>query len=89
MAKTLGVKGFKPLPRFKRLFRKLDPSVQQQVKDTLADLQKNPIPPGRRVKKMEGHKDVWEARVNDNFRLTFKIEGDTAILRNVGTHDIL
>ena len=40
---------------------------------------------------MSGHHnpDIWEIRVTKNFRLTFERDGDTAILRNVDTHDLL
>lgn len=77
------------LPRFDRAFKNLDQRIQNEVKETIKDLLKNPIPNGRHVKKMGGYKDIWEARVNKNFRLSFKLNGDTAILRNVDSHDSL
>jgi len=38
---------------------------------------------------MEGAKDIWEMRVTANYRITFQTTGDTAILRRVGSHDVL
>lgn len=42
-----------------------------------------------RVKKMEGLNNIWEGRINDNYRFTFQIDGDICILRRIGSHDIL
>ncbi len=88
---SLGIRKFQRKERFERAYKKLDPRIQREVDETLKDLQKNPIPRGRRVKKMRGHHnpEIWEARVNDNFRITFELNGDTAILRNVDSHNLL
>jgi len=43
--------------------------------------------PALRVKKIKGTKDIWEARVNISIRLTFQIEKELIILRNIGKHD--
>jgi mRNA-degrading endonuclease YafQ of YafQ-DinJ toxin-antitoxin module len=43
--------------------------------------------PGLRVKKLKGTEHIWEARVSRSLRMTFQIEGDIIILRNVGWHD--
>jgi mRNA-degrading endonuclease YafQ of YafQ-DinJ toxin-antitoxin module len=43
--------------------------------------------PALRVKKMQGVEHIWEARVSRSLRMTFQIEGDTIILRNIGRHD--
>lgn len=77
------------LPRFDRAFNKLDQRIQHEVKQAIADLLKHPIPNGRRVHKMGGQADIWEVRINRNFRLSFKLDGDTAVLRNVDSHDSL
>jgi len=38
---------------------------------------------------MKGLKDIWEASVTMSYRITFHRSGDTALLRRIGTHDIL
>ena len=77
------------LPRFKRAYKKLDPRIQKAVDDAIKNLTKNPMPPGLRLSKMWGQSDIWKVRVTDNYRMSFKLEGDLAILRNVDTHDEL
>jgi len=36
---------------------------------------------------MQGTDYIWEARASLSLRITFQIEGDTIILRNIGHHD--
>jgi len=43
--------------------------------------------PALRAKKIKGAEDLWEARASRPLRMTFRIEGDTAILRNIGHHN--
>ena len=43
--------------------------------------------PALRVKKIKGTKDIWEARVDITIRMTFQIEREFIILRNIGKHD--
>jgi mRNA interferase RelE/StbE len=43
--------------------------------------------PGLRVKKIKGTEYIWEARASRSLRMTFQIEEDTIILRNIGQHD--
>ena len=38
---------------------------------------------------MAGQEDVYEIRVSKPYRITYTKSGATAILRKVGTHDIL
>jgi mRNA-degrading endonuclease RelE of RelBE toxin-antitoxin system len=86
-----GIRKFQYKERFKKAYKKLDPRIQEEVDETLKDLQKSPIPRGRRAKKMRGHHnpEIWEARVNDNFRITFELNDDMVVLRNVGSHNLL
>ncbi len=43
--------------------------------------------PALRAKKIKGVENIWEARVSLSLRMTFQIEGNTIILRNIGRHD--
>lgn len=45
--------------------------------------------PSLRIKKMADPRNIWEGRITRSYRFTFQIEGDTYILRRIGTHDIL
>jgi mRNA-degrading endonuclease RelE of RelBE toxin-antitoxin system len=74
---------------FIRDYRGLPEHIQQQIDEQIERLLDNPKHPSLRMKKMEGRPFVWEARITGGYRLTFQIDGDTYLLRRVGTHDIL
>jgi addiction module RelE/StbE family toxin len=74
---------------FKKDYQGLPGHIQKQVDTQIIRLLDNPKHPSLRMKKMEGHPSVWEARITGGYRLTFQIDGDTCLLRRVGTHDIL
>jgi len=86
-----GIRGFKRPNRFKKAYQSLDRRIQEEVEAAIRDLCKNPVPRGRRVRKMQGYDNpaIWEVRLTSSFRMTFSID-DTGIvrLRNVGTHAI-
>lgn len=56
---------------------------RKALRNLAADLQY----PALRVKKMQGVEYVWEARVSRSLRMTFELEGNRIILRNIGRHD--
>jgi len=74
---------------FLRLYKKLAPDIKDQVKKALLLFQQNPAYPSLGHKKMGGQDHIYEIRVSKSFRITYTKSGDTAILRKVGTHDIL
>ena len=71
---------------FKRAYRSLPEQAQGRLKEALRMLAVNMRHPSLRVKKIRGTKDIWEARVSPEYRLTFQIIQDYLILRNVGHH---
>ncbi len=73
--------------RFRRAYRALTAEDRQRVQNALRRLAENPRHPGLRVKKMRGAGGIWEARASRALRITFEMEGDVLILRNVGGHD--
>jgi len=56
---------------------------RKALRNLAADLQY----PALRVKKMQGVEYIWEARVSSSLRMTFQIEGNRIVLRNIGRHD--
>lgn len=76
--------------RFVRAYKKLDPTVKDEVDEAIKTLVNGrPYPKSLRVKKMKGHKFVFEASPNMSIRLTFHYNNpDYIVLRNVGEHDI-
>ncbi|MGD0886338.1 MAG: type II toxin-antitoxin system RelE/ParE family toxin [Thermodesulfovibrionales bacterium] len=74
---------------FKRDYHDLPESIQKQIDEQIVRLLDNPKHPSLRIKKMEGHQAIWEARITGGYRITFQINGDTYLLRSSGTHAIL
>lgn len=74
--------------QFKKVFKKLDPNSQKAIEKAIPMLAENPRHPSLRVKKMKGHKYIFEASANMDIRITFHFDNsDTIILRNCGHHD--
>lgn len=72
---------------FKRAYKSLPEEVKSRVKETLRTLAVNIKHPSLHSKKIKGAKDIWEARIGLDYRITFQIIKDYFILRNVGHHD--
>lgn len=73
--------------RFRRAYRALTSEDRRRVQNALRRLAQNPRHPGLHVKKMQGVGGIWEARVSHTLRITFEMQDDVLILRNVGRHD--
>lgn len=75
--------------RFKKDFKRLPADIQGRVGKVLELFMANSRHPSLHVKKMEGAPDIWELRVTDNYRVTFQFVQEGALLRRVGTHNVL
>lgn len=75
--------------RFDKDYAALTEKVKKAVDEKLALFISNPKHPSLKAKKMEGTNSIWEMRVSAGYRITFHISGDEAVLRKVGTHDVL
>ena len=73
--------------RFRRAYRKLELRHREQVRKALAQLLADRAHPGLRVKRVQGTGGVWELRAGRDLRVTFEIETNAYVLRNVGHHD--
>jgi len=73
--------------RFKKAWQELIEEEKELGRKALRNLATDLRYPALRVKKMQGVERIWEARVSRSLRMTFEIEGDTIILRNIGHHD--
>ena len=81
---------FEQTKRFEKDYQKLPQRIRKQVGQKLGFLLQGIHHPSLRTKKIKSEKDVYELSITKNYRLTFHIEGDTYVLRKVGTHtDIL
>ena len=73
--------------RFKKSWGELTRQDKNLARKALGNLLIDLHYPALRVKKMQGAGQIWEARASQSLRITFEIEGDTIILRNIGRHD--
>lgn len=75
--------------RFVRDYGKLTADLQALVDAKLRDLLANPRPPGLRFEKLKSYHrpDIYTIHVTGNYKISFEIAGDTAILRRVAPHD--
>jgi mRNA interferase RelE/StbE len=75
-------------PRFKKSYRELPEVIRAKVKKALTLLSENPQHPSLQVKRIQGFTSIYEAQVDQNYRLTFqRLSGDKLQLRVVGRHD--
>jgi mRNA interferase RelE/StbE len=74
-------------PRFKKAWQELTEDEKDLGRKALRKLASDLGYPALRVRKMQGTGRIWEARVSRSLRLTFEVEGDTLVLRNIGRHD--
>ena len=73
--------------RFKRAWQELTEEQKELGRKALKNLATDLRYPALKVKKMQGVERIWEARVSRSLRMTFEIEGNRIIMRNIGRHD--
>ncbi len=72
---------------FRKAWKQLSEDQKALARKAIDNLIKDIRYPALRVKKIRGTEYIWEARVSRSLRMTFQIEGDIIILRNIGQHD--
>jgi mRNA interferase RelE/StbE len=72
---------------FKKAWRQLTEEQKVLARKSIENLIADMRYPALRVKKIKGTENIWEARASHSLRMTFQIEKDTIILRNIGQHD--
>jgi mRNA-degrading endonuclease RelE of RelBE toxin-antitoxin system len=71
--------------RFIEHYQKLPQEIKGKVKKALAEDVRHP---SLQSKPIEGASGIYEARVDQNYRLTYqRLPGDELLLRVVGRHD--
>lgn len=75
--------------KFKKKYSLLDSTLKKIIASKLKLLQNNFNHNSLYTKKIKGSENLWELRINCNFRAVFEIDGNTLILLNIGPHDIL
>lgn len=77
----------KSLPRFERQYLRLPVAVRQKIDKALRLLDADFRHPGLRSHPVRSNPGVFEAYVDEKYRMTFERRGDTFIMRNVDNHD--
>jgi mRNA-degrading endonuclease YafQ of YafQ-DinJ toxin-antitoxin module len=72
---------------FKKAWQQLSNEQKALGRKAIENLVADMRYPALRIKKIKGTADIWEARVSRSVRMTFQLEGDTILLRNIGQHD--
>ena len=72
---------------FQERHQRLPPELQKQLREVLGNLLENPVPASVRLEKLAGN-DLYtiHGTRNHSHKLSFELEGSTAILRRVRTH---
>ena len=73
-------------PHFQRGFLKLPLGIQNKFKKQITHLLRDIRYPSLRVKKYHGADGVWQARVDDHYRLYFQIGDDCCTLLRIEGH---
>lgn len=74
---------------FAKDYKRLPQNIQQKAERQLRTLIRDWRHPSLSTKKMKGHPDIWEARVDYHHRITFQVTHDILVLRTIGAHDII
>ena len=72
---------------FDKAFINLPENIQVKAEKAVRLLLNDFFHPSLHTKKMSGQKDIWEARVDYKYRLTFTLDKDSIVLRVIGNHD--
>lgn len=72
---------------FKRDFQHLPAHIQELFEKKIRLFVQDIKHPSLRVRKMQGHKNRWEASINMFYRFTFQIHKDHYLFRRIGPHD--
>ena len=75
------------LKEFEVAVAKLPKHIQKKFNQKFTYLVDNPRHPSLHCKRVQGTADIWEARVDIQYRMTFQIFKDTLIFRRIGNHD--
>lgn len=73
--------------KFKKAYKNLTDEDKRRAEKALRLLVSNMSHPSLKVKRIRHTQRIWEARVSRKMRMTFEIQDDLLLLRNIGQHD--
>jgi len=71
---------------FRHEFQNLPKEIQKTADKQFKLFLENPFHPSLNSKKLKGENNVWQARINYNYRFTFLIKGDAYYLLHIFRH---
>lgn len=78
---------FEYTKKFRQLLNEAPLSIQKKFAKQIELMFQNIRHPSLQTKKIQGHLNIWEARLDYHFRFTFNWEKDKIVLRTIGNHD--
>jgi hypothetical protein len=87
LAALSGNHPWRPTPNFRDRLQRKTIQDQGRVLTCVARLITDPRHPGLHTRAMQGHKGVYEVKVDRSLRLTFHWDGRVIVLRNNCRHD--
>ncbi|MCK4781824.1 hypothetical protein KAS79_02775 [Candidatus Parcubacteria bacterium] len=73
-------------PHFKRNFKSLPKEIKKKFKKQVDFLLKNFHHPSLKIKKYDEKQEIWQARVDRNYRFFFLVEKDAYIFLEIKSH---
>ena len=74
--------------RFEKSYRKLPQLTQRKFDKQLKLLRADRAHPSLGVRKIQGERNLWEARVDYHYRFVFSQSEDSITLFDIGTHQV-
>jgi mRNA-degrading endonuclease RelE of RelBE toxin-antitoxin system len=81
--------------QFKKSFKSLPRPIQEKAQKAFSLFKENPQYPSLHTKRVKGTADIWETRVDDQYRVLFRYGEDAetgekiCLFLDIGPHDIL
>jgi mRNA-degrading endonuclease RelE of RelBE toxin-antitoxin system len=74
---------------FKQDYKRLSEKIRKRAENKLRLFLQNPRHPSLQTRKLQSDPTgkTWYGRITRNYRFTFEIEGDTYLLKNIGSHE--
>lgn len=76
------------LPKAEKAYLKLPPHIRQKTQKSIGFLLTNPKHPSLNLKKKKGYENIWEARIDRNYRFTFIKDKELYVILTMGPHDV-
>ncbi len=75
--------------KFNKQYSKLQFQIQKKFDNQIKFFLKDFRHPSLRIKKMNGHRNIWKLSITMEFRATFEVFDQKIVFRKIGNHSIL